>query len=564
VLHFFGGRIAAELRLWDAIDQHRLAPFAYYGVHDGLDLRHVPWRRGRGYDIVGLQNVMTGNDIWARRVLQSLAEHVDDVDTIRALGFCVSVDHARYMARFFTEHRVNARAVWADSPASEREAALNDLRDGQLRALFSVDLFNEGVDIPDVDTLLMLRPTESATLFLQQLGRGLRRSQTKQTCTVLDFVGLHRSEFRFDRRLRALLGGTRREIEQQVQLGFPYLPAGCHMQLDRVAREVVLESLKQSIPTQWRAKLAELRELKNAGRDPSLSDYLVESGLELDDIYANNRGWSELREEAGLPVLASGPHEAALRRGIGRLLHVDDVERISVYRELLSQAKCPDWNALDKRRQRYARMLAAQLGDQVFNKNQRPEEAWPLLWGHPQVRAETAELLAVLAERVDHVQLPLGTHPDVPLVTHARYTRIEILAAFGEGASAKVAAWQTGVRYLEEQRADLLAFTLDKTSGAFSPTTRYRDYAVSRDLIHWESQSVTRADSETGLRYQRHVANGSLVLLFARLRDTDRAFWLLGPASYVEHRGEKPMAITWRLHQSLPGDLFAQFAAAVA
>jgi superfamily II DNA or RNA helicase len=191
VLHFFGGRIAAELRLWDAIDQHRLAPFAYYGVHDGLDLRHVPWRRGRGYDVAGLQNVMTGNDIWARRVLQSLSEHVDDISRMRALGFCVSVDHARYMARFFSEHGVVARAVWADSPAHEREDALNDLRDGKLRALFSVDLLNEGVDIPDVDTLLLLRPTESATLFLQQLGRGLRRSQNKQTCTVLDFVGLH-------------------------------------------------------------------------------------------------------------------------------------------------------------------------------------------------------------------------------------------------------------------------------------------------------------------------------------------------------------------------------------
>jgi hypothetical protein len=153
---------------------------------------------------------------------------------------------------------------------------------------------------------------------------------------------------------------------------------------------------------------------------------------------------------------------------------------------------------------------------------------------------------------------------DVPLFTHARYTRIEILAAFGDGASAKVAAWQTGVRYLENQRADLLAFTLDKTSGAFSPTTRYRDYAISQNLIHWESQSVTRADSDTGLRYQQHAERESVVLLFARLRDTDRAFWLLGPGKYVEHRGEKPMAITWRLKQALPGDLFAQFAAAVA
>lgn len=564
VLSYFGGRIAAELRLWDAIDQHRLVPFTYYGVHDGLDLRAVPWRRGRGYEIESLQSQMMRSDDWASCVMQSLSEHVDNVASMRALGFCVSVDHARYMARFFTEHGVLSRAVWADSPAAEREDALDALREGRIRALFSVDLFNEGVDLPDVDTLLLLRPTESATLFLQQLGRGLRRARNKCTCTVLDFVGLHRSEFRFDQRLGALLGGTRRGIEQQVKQGFPYLPAGCHMQLDHKAQEVILASLAQAIPTHWKAKVAELRTQKNAGRDPGLAEYLEESGIGLDDAYANGKGWSDLREEAGFTVLPAGPHEAVLRRGIGRLLHVDDAERIAAYRELLVAAEGPNVDALDERNRRYARMLAAQLGDQIFSKDQRPGESWPMLWLHPQVRSEAAELLGVLATRVDRLHKSLNTHSNVPLLTHARYTRIEILAAFGDGASAKVAAWQTGVRFIEDHRADLLAFTLDKTGGAFSPTTRYRDYAISRDLIHWESQSVTRADSDTGRRYQDHATQGSSVLLFARLRDTDRAFWFLGPASYVEHRGEKPMAITWRLQHALPGDLFAQFAAAVA
>ena len=102
------------------------------------------------------------------------------------------------------------------------------------------------------------------------------------------------------------------------------------------------------------------------------------------------------------------------------------------------------------------------------------------------------------------------------------------------------------------------------TTGQFSPTARYRDYAISRELIHWESQSSTRADSETGQRYRRHRELGTSVMLFARLRSDERAFWFLGPASYVSHESELPMAITWRLQHLLPGDLFAQFAAAVA
>jgi hypothetical protein len=172
--------------------------------------------------------------------------------------------------------------------------------------------------------------------------------------------------------------------------------------------------------------------------------------------------------------------------------------------------------------------------------------------------------MATLAERVEHVTTPLSGSGPVPLAVHGRCTRIEILAAFGIGDGAKVAPWQTGVYWAREALADLLAFTLDKTSGQFSPTTRYRDYAISRDLIHWESQSVTRADSDTGLRYKNHVAQGSRIMLFARRQSTDRAFYFLGPATYVKHESEFPMAITWRLERALPGDLFAAFAAAVA
>jgi superfamily II DNA or RNA helicase/HKD family nuclease len=203
ILHWFGDRIAAELRLWDAIEQHRLTPFAYYGIHDGVDLSEVPWRRGHGYDDNALTEVYTSDDAWARFVFQELGKHVNEVRTIRCLGFCVSVAHARFMASRFSLLGLAAVAVWGETPEVERLAALRDLRDGKIQVVFSVDLFNEGVDVPAVDTILMLRPTESATLFLQQLGRGLRMALGKTVCTVLDFVGLHRREFRLDQRYRA-------------------------------------------------------------------------------------------------------------------------------------------------------------------------------------------------------------------------------------------------------------------------------------------------------------------------------------------------------------------------
>ena len=564
ILDWFGGRIAAELRLWDAISQQRLAPFVYYGIHDSMDLREVPWRRGRGYDAEGLSNLFTANDVWARFVLQELEKRVDDIGRMRALGFCVSIDHARFMARVFRDAGVASTAIWSDTAESERRAALSDLASRRVNAVFSVDLFNEGIDVPAVDTLLMLRPTDSPTLFLQQLGRGLRRSIGKSICTVLDFVGHQRSEFRFDRRFQALLGGTRKSLTQQIEAGLPFLPAGCHMELDRVATEIVLENIRTAVPSRWTERVDALRQLSAQGTGCTLVRYLEETGLELEDIYGGGKSWSDLREDAGLAERVGGPYEEALRRACGRLLHVDDRCRLEVYQRLLQSEGPPDPQRLPESEQRVLRMLVGSLVGGSVSKATSLAEGAAVLWSHVRVRSELLELLETLANRLEHVAVPLSTDPSVPLMVHARYTRVEMLAGFGVGEGAKTAPWRSGVYWAANARSDLLAFTLDKTTGQFSPTTRYRDYAISTELIHWESQSATRADSETGRRYQNHAAAGTHIMLFARERSDDRAFYFLGPATYVKHESEQPMAITWRLHRPLPGDLFAAFAAAVA
>jgi len=191
-------------------------------------------------------------------------------------------------------------------------------------------------------------------------------------------------------------------------------------------------------------------------------------------------------------------------------------------------------------------------------------EATRRVWQHPAVLAELAEVLQLLPERVSHLHAPLGLRPEIPLAVHARYTRDEVFAAFGIGAQAKPTTWQTGVWWDERSETDLFAFTLDKSSGGFSPTTRDRDYAISRELIHWQSQSATAADSRTGRRYVEHATRGTNVVLFARLRADDRAFWCLGRASYMSHQGDRPVSFVWRLDHPLPTDLYTSFAAAVA
>ena len=567
ILKWFGGEISAELRLWDAIDQGRLAPFTYYGIHDGLDLKDIPWKRGLGYDTQSLTNIFTSTDAWARLVVRQSIAHVPNVATMRGLGFCVSVAHAQFMAHHFSNAGIASVAVHGATEKAEREAALRDLRDGKIKIVFSVDVFNEGVDVPTVDTLLMLRPTESATLFLQQLGRGLRRSPGKTVCTVLDFVGSHRAEFRFDLRFGALLGTNRRGLVDAVSRDFPLLPAGCYLHLDQVSKEIILRSLKSAIPSQWKSKVEELRKAVVDG-DCSLREFLRFSGLAISDIYdgQGSHSWSTLREDAGLRVLPAGPHEVALRRAIGRMLHIDDPMRTRFYRKLFAQPSLLFTFEVDSKEHRLARMLVASLFGASLQLGAQLTDAVLLIESHPQVVAELVELLDLLGGESAHLPLAMTTNPNVPLSVHSRYTRTEILAAFGDGeaSSAQVPTHREGVKWVEKEKADIFLITIDKADGAYSATTSYRDYAVSPTLFHWESQSRTTASSPTGLRYQRHETQGSTVHFFLRQNNSDRAFLYLGTGSYLRHHGERPMAITWKLATPLPGDVFASSSIAVA
>src|SRR5690606_21621738 len=326
----------------------------------------------------------------------------------------------------------------------------------------------------------------------------------KSVCTVLDFVGQHHREFKLYRRFGAILGGGRKQIERQVADGFPFLPSGCHMELDPVATQLVIENIRQSLPSTWRAKAEELRRVAEADARVTLKNFLEQSGLELEDVYSNNRSWSDLLEAGGLATHPTGPHEQALRRALGRLLHVDDAARIEAYRAFARSESPPSTSDLSPRELRLFHMLAATLTETVLSGDETLEDAAALLWEHPQVLTELAQLMDVLEERVSHVHSSLANHPDLPLYVHARYTRREALAALATGSELRIPSWREGARWFPERQLDLFTITFDKTGDRFSPTTRYRDYAINRELLHWESQSTVREDSPTGLRYQTH------------------------------------------------------------
>jgi superfamily II DNA or RNA helicase/HKD family nuclease len=558
VRDFFDGRTATELRLWDALGADLLCPFHYFAAADGTDLRTIAWARGR-YDEAALDNVYTGNSARAAIVLKELRSRVLEPGEMRALGFCVSVAHARYMAQVFRDAGIPALAVSAGTPPADRERALQDLKDRRVNALFAADLFNEGLDLPEVDTVLFLRPTESATIFLQQLGRGLRRTRDKAVLTVLDFVGHHRKEFRFDLKLRALTGQTRRGLERDVERGFPFLPAGCQIIMDQQSQTLVLDNVRSQIANRWPQIVAELR----AYGDHDLPSFLHESGLELSDVLREGKkSWTQLRRDAGLTTPDGSTSETHLLKRVRAFAHVDDPVRTAAYRRLTSSGD--PYAKLSLAEQRLARML-------VFS-------CWPDAGGHASYDAALSTLRqehAAAAEVRSVVDLAFsdsrhqvtelgGDLAALPLRVHARYQREEILAALDyANLDRRPTSVMQGVAYSDALGVDILFVTLKKSEADYSPTTMYRDYPISPTLFHWESQSTTSAASPTGRRY---LTGASSVLLFVRNEQKNEfgtsPYLCLGRVRYVSHVGDRPLAITWRLDHPMPNDFF--HAAAVA
>lgn len=555
-----------ELRLADAIDRTLLAPFHYFGIQDaaGVDLSSLTWRSG-GYDQAELENVLGANDARARWVRDQFQEWVSDPGSARALGFCVSQAHARFMARRFNEWGIPAAALTAESPRDERRQVQADLVARRIRVLFTVDLYNEGVDIPEVDTVLLLRPTESLTVYLQQIGRGLRLHTEKPHLTVLDFIAPQHRQFRFADRFRELTRNVDERIDRQIEAGFPWLPSGCLIKLDRVATERVLANIRETVRMRRPRVVAELRMLRqrSPGR-PTLRQMLDHLHLDrLDDLLRHGLPCRLLERAGGEGCRDVEPYEKSLERGIRALAAVDDRRMLEVLGRSLHLETAG------------SRGDGPGPGQLTGDDRLRLELAHSLLWGkerpgdggidevHRFVRGLEGlrrDLMETVEERLGQIRPASGIFfkPVLSVLElHAHYTREQVLLGLGKGSFQAPPVHQEGVLHVEDRKVDAFFVTVLKSDDRFSPTTMYEDYALSDVLFHWQSQSTTSEDSPTGQRYIRHRERGYTPLLFVREaskleNDLTAPFVFLGPLQYMSHQGSRPMSIKWRVLHPMP------------
>lgn len=559
ILLYFNYRIAAEIRLPEAIDRKLLCPFQYFGVTDTVDLNTLKWSAG-GYDKGELSALYTFSGAVANRradlVVSSLLKYVTDIDEVKGLGFCVTIDHAQFMSRYFNDHGIPSIFLTGKSSDEERKSAKDRLVRGDIRFIFVVDIYNEGVDIPEVNTVLFLRPTESLTIFLQQLGRGLRLAEGKECLTVLDFIGQANKRYNFEDKFAALLSNTSRGVTREIKDGFVSAPKGCYIQLEKKAAKYILDNIRASYGNTAGLVSRVASFTEDSGLELTLTNFLEYYHLDPRTIYKFST-FSRLCARADVMDDFQEPLEEALTKAMGRLAVIDSRRWIQFLLELLPRLDNVNFAALGELEQRMLQMFYVTVWSKAA-EGWASDEVLDHLYAlsdSPVLLGELQELLRYRYEQIDFIDEPVDLGFDCPLDLHCTYTRDQLLVALD---FLKPSTVREGVKWLPEKKLDVFFVTLNKSDKDYSPTTMYNDYSINESLFHWQSQSTTAADSPTGQRYIHHRERGSKVLLFVREFKSDRinggaaAYTFLGTANYVKHEGSRPMNITWKLDRPIP------------
>lgn len=562
----FGNRFAAEIRLPEALEEKLLCPFHYFGVADPVALNQDQfWRNGK-YDATALENVYVMDHARAKQrvdaILTALNRYEPDLSTIKGIGFCVTIKHAVFMADMFNTQGIPSGAFVSGVENSRCQALLDDLKAGRLTFLFTVAKLSEGVDVPEVNTVLFLRPTESLTVFLQQLGRGLRHAPGKDCLTVLDFVGQTHRRYRIDTKLKALLPRHRFSIDKEVELDFPHLPAGCSVQLDRLSRQYVLENIRENlgrlavqVPDRLQTFTSETGQELTFGNFVRYHDYEPVTLLV-------SETWSGWKARAQLSPIPTDPDLARLKKTLVRAAFISGPKEVALLR-----------NVIAKISQGAVREAITLAGDSAMSIYYRIwgdtgnnlgitslEDAFSRLSINPSILADMEEVLAWSQDNSE-----VGGHVPVlpfacPFELHAQYGSTDILAGLGQATLQTAGQRGVGVFHFPIIKAYVLLITYQKTEREFSPSTMYADYPISRELLHWESQSNTAQQSETGQNLIYHEQRGYTILIFARDQKKRNGitvpFTYLGPVEQVSYESERPIKMVWRLHHPMPVDMF--------
>ncbi len=583
-----------EAGLAKGIEANLLCPFRYYGIPDEVEYSNIPWRSG-AFDETALTNALA-TQARAQNALEQLTRHGGQ----RVLAFCVSQRHADFMADFFNAAGRRSVAVHSGANSAPRATSLQALGAGDLDTIFSVDMFNEGVDVPNVDTVLMLRPTASAIVWTQQFGRGLRRAEGKHHLSVIDYIGNHRT---FLNNARVLLdaGPGDRDLAlilERVRNGTLGLPPGCEVTYELEALDLLKKLLRptargdalEAYYVDFKQRLGvrpTAIEIYHAGFDPKASGH---------------GSWFQFARRHGD---LSADEEQVLQSHPVFLDELSTTAMVKSYKMILLQAMqdadaLPGSISLDdlvtrfreiaRRNPTIARDVSPQLDNLSAVRDSvrtNPIAAWTgrrardgnpffafdgvvfqtAFTIEPGLRAAFNGMVRELvdwrlAQYLDRSppkdeadgEGVLSGESGAPslAIPWREYMREEIAPLFG--LRFKSGSWNQG--FVVEGQQVFLLVTLEK--GNLTAGRSYEDHFISADQFQWHSQNRTRRDSAHG-RIIGQIEKGHEIHLFvraAKLRGARGApFYYCGDVDFESWDGDAPITVNWRLRQPAPDHL---------
>nr|WP_098442765.1 DUF3427 domain-containing protein [Bacillus sp. es.036] len=581
--------VVYEIRLRDALEAELLAPFHYFGLADDtVDYNEIGLRNGLLDERQLVKALKTNERV--DYVHEMIKRYGFDGEQLIGLGFCATIEHAMFMSESFNRLGYVTTVLTGNDSPEYRSQVIQQLEDTEdrLQMIFSVNIFNEGIDIPRLNLILFLRPTESSTVFIQQLGRGLRKVEGKEFVTILDFIGNYQKSFIVP---LALAGETnsrafdKDSLRIAVQHEFADLPGASYVDLDQVSQKRILEkidSIRMDLLTMLTSLYVQFK--RELGRSPEVIDFLYsDSAPNLhffvkrlgswvktkkkmknlsndDEVILENEQVNELFERMENMYPLKWPYELAILEAANEVpvVHQSDVFRIIQRRFgiLPDEEKHSSLihDAMLKLTQGYKKHkhVIGIIENEGFRIDKRLSEALSIDPVHEKF-IERIEYGIVEFRRTFKPDRFLGEGERV--IRYQNYSRNDLIFLFQAGVQE--GTWREGVSRVGNHY--LLFINLNKDE-AVSDHLHYKDYFIDQRHFHWQSQNQTSHSSSVGQAYIHHKEKNIHIHLFVRkfnkMHGIALPFTYLGEIDYVSSHGDKPMSIKWRLHHPVPEDLF--------
>ncbi|MFC7373476.1 DEAD/DEAH box helicase [Fictibacillus iocasae] len=586
VFELFDNNVALEVRLHEALEDELVIPFHYFGITDieSVDLSDVSID-----DIAEVTKRLKVNER-VDFIIEKMDFYGHDGEKRKCLGFCASIEHAQFMADEFNKRGYNSICLFGDHSPALRELYINRLEndDDELKFIFTVDIFNEGVDIPSVNSVLMLRPTNSPIIFIQQLGRGLRKHANKSFLTVLDFIGNHNKTFLIALALNGSRYYDKESLKVAIVTGFANIPGCTHIQMDKISQERILEQIDRENFKSLRYLKEEYFEFKkmNQGRIPYfLVDYLKYDGAPNPVKFINReKSYPQFvakveKEENVKKLLVDETFENVLKE-LSSKLPLKRVYEFVILRYLLDH----DYIDLETAKNEILKLLKnvdddsilhafETLNQNYYDSGERSRklrlcvlDGWVL--------TKTAEFSSVLSQEdyrayIEDI-LTYGIfryekeyREEYYGVPHFKlYEQYQMADAALLSNFRKIHSSFRGSGLLTNGKEFFLYIDLHKEE-TIKESINYQDVFLDEQHFQWQSVNNTTQASERGQNIIRNKERGVNLHLFVRkykeLDGKTEPYIYIGKGDTVGYEGEKPITVTIRLEHEVPASLYKEF-----